>query len=300
MVSSPRGRAKQTWSIQGAPIFEEAYATISEHPEYTYLGILTSDNEDPFHLQQQKITKKLAIDAKILPTLFQWAPGRIRIQDLVWRQVALAGCLYGAEVLVPSKETIEDLEKIQRIVGRRILHDRKKSANEGVLGELGWLPIMYKFHERNLNFRVRLHRLPEDRLAKQILSYTLDVEKPSKWLAYSNSLLDMYQVDVEGLAKKTNAASKNEIHRLVLKVFEKQWFTNEPEQYVGKKGDMKGKQTMRFMLSTDPPLHIAPYLDGTLMAIWYHRARTDGVPLNSRVFPRNNILCPYLIYNRFI
>ncbi len=128
--------------------------------------------------------------------------------------------------------------KIQRIVGRRVLWDRKKSANEGVLGELGWIPIKYKFHERNLNFRARLHSLPDDRLAKQVYLYTLELEKKPKWLAYSDSLMKEYNTDAQWLASKGRHGCKSDIRKRVLLAYTNEWTKKT-----------KDKTTLRFLRS---------------------------------------------------
>ncbi len=275
-------RVERVWTLQNAPLFESDCAEIAESPVYKYLGITTSTHKDPFHLHEKNMVRKLALDAKILPTLFPRAPGRPALQELVWRQVSLSGALYGAEILVPKKSTIEALDRVQRIVGRKILYDRAKSANEGILGELGWLPIEFQLHMRCMNYRARLERMEDDRLTKQVFLHCNGLSRRSPWLTHCDDLFKKYQLDVKALGARTSAFCKNQVKKRVTMVYTAKW-----------RDDQAGKPTMRFMRVAYLPCRISPFLDGGRAGFWLHRARTDELPLNSRVYPRTSVTCPH-------
>ncbi len=282
LVSTTRERRRKVWTLHNAPIFESDQAEVNESDDYKYLGLLTSSHKDPFHLQQAVMVKKLASDAKILPTLFPQAPGRPALQDLLWRQVSLAGCLYGAEVIEPRKKTLEALDKIQRIVGRKVLCTRPKSTDEGVYGDLGWLPMEYRFHECCLNYRNRLEQLPDDRLAKQVFQYCNALPGKSKWLMYSDRLLKDYHFEGHDFSKVTRTKFKSEVTKRIRTSFTKKW-----------RDDQQAKVTMRFMRVKHQPQKFPSFLDGSAAGFWLHRARTDQIPINSRVFPRQVTTCPH-------
>ncbi len=287
LVFSKRQRQEKVWTLEGAPIFEADHAEITENTDYKYLGITTSTHRSPFQSHQAVMVKRLAIDAKVLPTLFVRAPGRPALEDLVWRQVAMAGCLYGAEVMVPNRGTLEALDKIQRIAGRKVLRDRPKSTNEGILGELGWLPMEYRFDERCMNYRARLERMPQDRLVKQVFMQCNNLPEKSDWLQHSDQLFAKYQLDIQNLAAKTSVTCKQVIKGQISKTFIAKW----REDQIDKK-TRKVKSTMRFMYEGHQPGKFPSFLDGSMAGFWLHRARTDELPLNSRVFPRSVITCP--------
>ncbi len=282
LVFNSTSHEKKVWTLQGAPIFESDQAEITEDTEYQYLGVTISSTKSLFCKQEVNMVTKLARDAKILPTLFPRAPGRPALQELVWRQVSLASCFYGSEIIVPKKGTVDTLDRIQRIVGRKILYDRAKSTNEGIHGELGWLPVEYLLHVRCMCYRTRLENMSQDRLTKRVFLHCKELPHKSKWLELGDDLFKKYEIDLKSLGSKTNQAIKSKIKNQVMKAFDKSWLKNQ-----------SNKPTMRFMKVAHQPGTIPRFLDGSKPGFWLHRARTDELPLNSRVFPRSSVECPH-------
>ena len=92
----------------------------------------------------------------------------VRTSVLVWLTMVRPLLEYGAEVW--GDERWEEAERLQVSVGKRILRCHRHTADDAVLGELGWMPLRARRDELRLRYYMHLEAMPPTRLAKAELS----------------------------------------------------------------------------------------------------------------------------------
>ena len=114
---------------------------MSEVDEYKYLGLMFE--KSGWRKAKSKMTRS-ARKAMIWSWNLLLRTGNMSVKCLVsvWTALIRPYLEYGAEVWCSEDDFVwEEAEKIQRKMARRILHCRKSTTNEAVLGELGWTSL---------------------------------------------------------------------------------------------------------------------------------------------------------------
>lgn len=84
----------------------------------------------------------------------------------VWEALVRSVMEYGGEVW--GEGAWEEGEQIQREMAKRILRVNKSAPNEGVLGELGWIPLRARRDVARIYLWTRILRMKDIRLTKKI------------------------------------------------------------------------------------------------------------------------------------
>jgi hypothetical protein len=130
IFGTPRAK-KKAWWLAGKEVKQVL--------QYKYLGI-----ELTRHLKWYKYKKRILEKARKRMIVTQ-AMGiksgylSVRAASNIWEALVRPILEYGAEVW--GEDKWEEAEKLQREMGRRILKCSETTANEVVLGELGWWPL---------------------------------------------------------------------------------------------------------------------------------------------------------------
>ena len=265
-------------------MLEASEAIISEGTVYEYLGMLVSQDRYSFHQQESLVLKKMRSEGETLLHMFPQAPGKVQLQDLVWRQVVSPALTYGAEIQTPTPSLLKEMEALQRDLGRRILRGHANPAAPSVSGDLGWLDPKMIFHTRSMTFWGRLLNMPQDRLVGRVFKVFQNVSPPLPWFQYVQQTLDEYGIKQDDLTSRGKEALKNFVKAKVKNEIIRQW-----------KEKAKAKSTLRYMAKGHSP-SLGRFLDGSSSGYWMHRVRTDTLLVNSRRFPKGSAeerSCPF-------
>ena len=99
---------------------------------------------------------------------------------------------YGAEVWGDFEW--KEAEALQRQVGKRILRVSKNTANEVVMGELGWLSLKGRRMMLRLNFWAKILQMPESRWVRRVYNESrrrlLTHPRRKNWCSYTRDCLE--------------------------------------------------------------------------------------------------------------
>ena len=185
----------------------------------------------------------------------------------------MAACTYGAEIQVPTQELLDEFEAIQRETGRRVLKGHAKVAKPSMTGDLGWMHPKLIFYVRSITYWGRLSRLPQERLVRRIFDAAQTVSPPLPWFDYTGKLMHNFGIGVLEFQSVSGEALKRLVKKKVQAAITAEW-----------RSEAKGKHTLRYMAKDHKP-RLGKFLDGSASGYWLHRARTDTLLTNARLFP---------------
>ena len=154
---------------------------------YKYLGLDIKGNLR-WKVQRERLVKKARRNMAIA-----WAMGiqsghlSVAAAVLVWKTLVRPIVDYGAEIW--GDERWEDLDKLQRDMGKRILGLKGSTNNEVVLGELGWWPMKARRDMLRLRYWRKLIVMDKERLPKRVYEWELKRKTRNCWTAYTKKIL---------------------------------------------------------------------------------------------------------------
>ena len=104
----------------------------------------------------------------------------------IWDIYALPAILYGAEVVMWTKEALEKLDQIQRAMIRSVFRLPSYTANAACYGISGIKPVEYTLTHRRIAYFSYLLNLPDERWA------SLALEEQSSWITQDRETGALY------------------------------------------------------------------------------------------------------------
>ena len=194
----------------------------------------------------------------------------------LWKGMAVPSIMYGLETTVWTKNELERMEVIQNKVGRIALGANRYTAVEAIRGDMGWSTFRERLAKAVLRYRVRLHRMDENRWAKKVFEWNIygrwmkDSIKTEMWAGELGML-------VRGVMRQGSMdACKRELNNKVEEKGRNEW-----------KCKMSGKSTLEWYRGKDRPGYESCY-DGSYGSDLLFKARTKSLELNSRVYRWTN------------
>ena len=183
---------------------------------YKYLGI------------NQKITLRKTANAKgkamiskanyyasTILRLKSTVPDKLEVYRATWENIATPAILYGADVLPVTMDTINELEMIQRRVGKAVLGVPTNSANEVVELELGIKPFLLKILSMKINFFLSTKSDKTACNTTKLCLEILECSGDSEYIKNFNDLLSPFGLSVSTLTDSSisvvNIAVENRI-----------------------------------------------------------------------------------------
>ena len=125
------GGEATTWTLGGGEI--------SQVDTYKYLGIELGRKLDFKDYKKRALKQAKASPARVHTMALREGMLKVREGERMWKTLVRPVLEYGAEVW--GGDDWEEAEVVQRQMGKRILNVSDYTANEVVMGELGWLSL---------------------------------------------------------------------------------------------------------------------------------------------------------------
>ena len=123
-----------------------------------------------------------------------WAMGiqagflSVKAADAVWKTLVRPIAEYGAEVW--GEERWEEMEKIQREMGKRILGLKASTNNEVVRGEMGWWRMKARKDMLRLRYWRKVINMKQEKLPRKVYEWELRRRKRRRsWTMYTKRLM---------------------------------------------------------------------------------------------------------------
>ena len=136
----------------------------------------------------------------------------VAVANLVWQTLVRTIVEYGAEIW--GDERWEDLDILQRDMGKRILGLTESTTNEVVLGELGWWPMKARRDMLRLRYWRKIILMNNERLPKRVYDWELKRKTRNCWTAYTKKILIELGLR-EAWEKQEAKENKEEWNRLI-------------------------------------------------------------------------------------
>jgi hypothetical protein len=132
----------------------------------------------------------------------------MKMRRRLWEALGVPVVGYGGEVWEVSGKEAEQLEKVQRCVGRQLLGCSQLVGDAVVRGELGWWRLQARRDEAKLRFLGKLKRMAAARVVRKVLAVRMGdaVRRNGKgkgWCALVLRLVEKY-----GLEEASQAAGQ--------------------------------------------------------------------------------------------
>ena len=145
----------------------------------------------------------------------------------LWSHVIRPSLEYAGEILTLSTTDLENLEKMQRAVGKYILKACRHTANEAVLGDLGWTTIKSKLDTMKLKYYQRICKMNRSRWTKVVFEMIdslneINGQSKSTWI----KSIDEISTEVNIEKQKFVNLTSREVRNVVEKYDETKWQEN--------------------------------------------------------------------------
>ena len=160
---------------------------IKQVDTYKYLGLNMKGN-----LKWKDMKERLTKKTRRIMTIV-WAMGvqaghlSVKAADIVWKALVRPIAEYGAEIW--GEDKWEQMEKIQRDMGKRILGLDQSTCNQVVLGEMGWWKMKARRDMLRLRYWWKLIRMSRKRLPRKIYDWEMRGDSKKIWTTYTRKLL---------------------------------------------------------------------------------------------------------------
>ena len=142
-----------------------------------------------------------------------WAMGvqaghlSVKAADIVWKVLVRPIAEYGAEIW--GEEKWEEMEKIQRDMGKRILGLDQSTSNEVVLGELGWWKMKARRDMLRLRYWWKLIQMNGKRLPRKVYDWETRKDTKKTWTNYTRKLLKEIGLEEYWVSQKVDLNQKD-------------------------------------------------------------------------------------------
>ena len=205
IVFGQRKNAEEEWSLGGEKI--------EQVKTYKYLGLDVKGN-----LAWNILRERLASKTRKAMTI-AWAMGvqsghlSALAADAVWKVLVRPIAEYGAEIWGDVKW--EEMEKIQRKMGKRILGLNQSTNNEVVLGEIGWWKMKARRDMLRLRYWRKIILMKRERLPRKVYEWEIKRKANKKnWTSYTKKILGELGLG-EYWKKQEVKEKKDEWNRLI-------------------------------------------------------------------------------------
>ena len=145
---------------------------VTQTDEYKYLGLLFQ-RERGRRVQWAKAKARMLRNAQ-KASIWSWnllmREGNPSVKELqrIYTGLVRPYLEYGAEVWGDLEDDWPEAEELQRKIARRILRVSKRTSNEVVLGELGWMTLKARRRMLQLFFWAKILEMPRTRWVKRV------------------------------------------------------------------------------------------------------------------------------------
>ena len=174
---------------------------------YKYLGLDMKGN-----LKWKGLRERLTEKTRRIMTIV-WAMGvqaghlSVKAADIVWKVLVRPIAEYGAEIW--GEEKWEEMEKIQRDMGKRILGLDQSTSNEVVLGELGWWKMKARRDMLRLRYWWKLIQMNRKRLPRKVYDWETRKDTKKTWTNYTRKLLKEIGLEEYWVSQKVDLNQKD-------------------------------------------------------------------------------------------
>lgn len=134
--------------------------------EYKYLGIQLNESGSDCTIGKKVFKAQQWLGR--LNSVARFRANKYEVIRCLWKSVAVPSLMYGSEVMVWNQKDVDRLEVIQNRVGRVALGANRFVGVEALRGDMGWSTFEERLCKSMLRYKVRLERMDECRLAKQV------------------------------------------------------------------------------------------------------------------------------------
>ena len=180
---------------------------------FKYLGV--TFNCAPYSLFKnfnEQVRRRAHTYAYRVLSLSKCGPKRSDLAFSLWNQVALPSILYGSEVIPLTKETINEVEKCQSIVGKFILQIPRSSANVTCNIDAGLRPIWSIVAERVLVYARSTMEKPRSYWPKIAMDESIsetDISPYTRYLQEWKDKVDSYGMNRDQIKKGVKRVAMN-------------------------------------------------------------------------------------------
>ena len=176
---------------------------------FTYLGIPLNGSARCFFRDfNDKVQQKARRYLYSVLSLTRSGPDRSALAHTLWTNCALPAVLYGCEIMVLTKKTLDVLEQCNTQIGKFILQVPSRSANVSTYIDAGLRPIWAVVAEKVLLYARSVMTKENDYWPKLAMSYCLNeglhvpyTKNLVKWMKEANTTI------------QSSALIKKDIHR---------------------------------------------------------------------------------------
>ena len=86
----------------------------------------------------------------------------------IWKTIAVPSLMRGLDVIPCTLGDCDRLDVIQNVVGRVALGANRYVGVEAIRGDMGWSTFRERVMKGKMNYKIRLERMPEERIAKKV------------------------------------------------------------------------------------------------------------------------------------
>ena len=179
VVFGQKKKGKAIWTLGGKEI--------EQVDTYKYLGLDLKGNLK-WNMMRDRLAGKTRRNMDIA-----WAMGiqsghlSVVAADMVWKVLVRPIAEYGAEVW--GEDRWDEMEKIQRDMGKRILGLEQSTCNEVILGEMGWWTMKARRDMLRLRYWRKLLKMDRKRIPRKVYDWEMGRTTKKRWCTYTKSLL---------------------------------------------------------------------------------------------------------------
>ena len=144
--------------------------------EYKYLGMWL--NEDGSAKEMREKMFKARQWSGRLASVARMRGNKYEVLRNVWKTIAVPSLMRGLDVMPCTFGDCDRMDVIQNVVGRVALGANRYVGTEAIRGDMGWSMFRERVMKGKLNYKIRLERMPDERIAKNI--YEWNASK-SRW-----------------------------------------------------------------------------------------------------------------------
>ena len=232
-----------------------------------YLGVIINDKVECFkEHKNDKITlcKKMA---NMTYSVTARACNKLLIGKTYWKSVVLPCVMTGAAVIQWNEKEIEQLQKLENSVWRKIFGAPSYTPNATLRGEAGASSMKSRDMTQKLNYVAYLVKNGSD-LLKRVFENMWHTQRPTNWILQIKTYMEKV-----GIANtvQLKEMGKEEIRKMVNRFDETTWLE-----------ELREKSTLTLYRQHKQVIREENFYDNTYKSILLFRARTNTLLLNWR------------------
>ena len=186
-VVSPEDQ--ELWQILGPD--DNVVLTLKSLLSYIYLGTETTLEMSSTVSKKQQRCITIARRYKFACYyLAKSGPDIVDMAIATWNNIAIPSILSGCEMMTFPDSTIEAIERIQSQLAKSVLGLSQSAPNICAQSEMGFKPFRLLLWRHQLNFYLRLIKLPQSRWASKALQEHLSGGWSSPYIAYITRIME--------------------------------------------------------------------------------------------------------------